>query len=81
MEDDQELIYTQGYHFCQNQNLRLLNTLGKSRLLIVKTDTHYLTSDKMLTYFKMSLVKQNDLQNIKFEFISVALNLFNGHSS
>lgn len=35
------LIYTQHYHFCQTQNLRLLNTLGKSRLLLIKTDTYY----------------------------------------
>lgn len=73
------LIYTKGYSFCQNQKLRLLGRLGKSRLPIIETDTNYISSDKMLIYFKMSLVKRNDLQNIKF--ISVTLNLFDVHSS
>jgi len=84
-KDDQESdLYTglpQSYHFCQNQNLGLLNTLGKSRLLTIKTDTHYIASDKMLLYFKISLIKQNDLQNIQFEFIRVTLNLLKVHSS
>lgn len=47
--------------------------------MINKTDTDYITSDKL--YFKTSLIKWNYLQNITFERISVSLTLFTVCSS
>lgn len=53
--------------------------LKATRLLITKTDTDYITSDKL--YFKTSLIKWNYLQNITFKCISVSLTLFTVCSS
>lgn len=56
-----------------------LKAIKYTRLLITKTDTDYMTSDKL--YFKTSLIKWNYLQNIAFKCISVSLTLFTVCSS
>lgn len=56
-----------------------LKAIKYTRLLINKTDTHCVTSDKL--YFEISLIKGNDIQNITFECISISLTLFNVHPS
>lgn len=56
-----------------------LKSIKYTRLLINKTDTDYITSDKL--YFKTSLIKWNYLQNTTFECISVSLTLFTVCSS
>lgn len=56
-----------------------LKDIKYTMLLINKTDTDYITSDKL--YFKISLIKWNYLQNITFECVNISLTLFNVHSS